>query len=295
MNTELDEEFPIFLGSEIDQGEPTKSLFHVLPVPFEKTVSYGGGTRLGPSSILTASWQLERWDGKSAPCDLGIHTCEAVDCAGDDQQVIDNIAAATAEIIRNGGIPVVLGGEHTVTYGVIKGLKDAGIEDFGIVQIDAHADLRHAYEGNLLSHASVMKRAVDMGIPLYQLGVRAYCEEEMQIRAEHGVLYQDADELVPNNITEIKLPDDFPQKVFFTLDVDGMDPTIFPSTGTPVPGGLGWYQTLQLFESVAKQRDIIGFDVMEFAPIEGFHCYDFAAAVLTYKMMGITARSKQSS
>jgi agmatinase len=107
------------------------------------------------------------------------------------------------------------------------------------------------------------------------------------------VYYQDADELVPNNINSITLPDDFPQKVFFTVDIDGMDPSVFPSTGTPVPGGLSWYQTLNLFESVAKQREIIGFDVMEFAPIEGFHAYDFAASMLTYKLMGITARSRQ--
>lgn len=293
MNTELNEEFPIFLGSEIDQADPKQAMFHVLPVPYEKTVSYGGGTAKGPSTILNASWQLEKWDGKSNPCDLGIHTCAPVDCSVSSQQVIDNIANATAEIVRNGGIPVVLGGEHTVTYGVIKGLKQAGIDDFGIVQIDAHADLRHAYEGDILSHASVMKRAVDMGIPLYQLGIRAFCEEEMQVREEFGVYYQDADELVPNNINSITLPDDFPQKVFFTVDIDGMDPSVFPSTGTPVPGGLSWYQTLNLFESVAKQREIIGFDVMEFAPIEGFHAYDFAASMLTYKLMGITARSRQ--
>ncbi|EMR12038.1 Agmatinase [Methylophaga lonarensis MPL] len=294
MNTDSSEHYPIFLGSEIDQADPQQAMFHVLPVPYEKTVSYGGGTRLGPSAILNASWQLEKWDGKCNPCDLGIHTCAAVDCSVAPEQVIENIANATAEIVRNGGIPVVLGGEHTVTYGVLKGLKDAGMEDFGIVQIDAHADLRQAYEGDILSHASVMKRAVDMGIPLYQLGIRAFCEEEMQIREQFGVYYQDADALVPNNITSITLPDDFPENVFFTVDIDGMDPSVFPSTGTPVPGGLGWYQTLQLFESVAKQRRIIGFDVMEFAPIEGFHAYDFAASLLTYKLMGITARSLES-
>ena len=291
MNTELNEQFPIFLGSEIDQGDPKQAMFHVLPVPYEKTVSYGGGTNLGPSSILNASWQLEKWDGKSSPCDLGIHTCAPIDCSVAPEKVMENIAHATTEIVNNGGIPVVLGGEHSVTYGVLLGLKAAGIEDFGIVQIDAHCDLRHAYEGDILSHASVMKRAVDMGIPLYQLGIRAYCEEEMQVREQFGVYYQDGDELVPNNINSITLPDDFPEKVFFTLDVDGMDPSVFPSTGTPVPGGLSWYQTLNLFESVAKQRQIIGFDVMEFAPIEGFHAYDFAASLLTYKLMGITARS----
>ncbi|MEX0614474.1 MAG: agmatinase, partial [Methylophaga sp.] len=288
MNTELNEQFPIFLGSEIDQADPRQAMFHVLPVPYEKTVSYGGGTNLGPSSILHASWQLEKWDGKSSPCDLGIHTCAPIDCSVAPEQVMQNIAKATEEIVRNGGMPVVLGGEHSVTYGVLMGLKAAGIDDFGIVQIDAHCDLRHAYEGDILSHASVMKRAVDMGIPLYQLGIRAYCEEEMQVREQFGVYYQDGDELVPNNINSITLPDDFPEKVFFTLDIDGMDPSVFPSTGTPVPGGLSWYQTLNLFESVAKQRQIIGFDIMEFAPIEGFHAYDFAASLLTYKLMGIT-------
>jgi agmatinase len=284
--------YPIFLGSEIDQPVPEKAFFHVLPVPYEKSVSYGGGTALGPKAILKASWQLEQWDGKSKPCDQGIYTCPTIDCSAEAEQVIEDIATATQKIVEQGGMPVVFGGEHTVTYGVLKGLKAAGIEDFGIVQIDAHADLREAYEGDLLSHASVMKRAVDMGIPLYQLGIRALCEEEMAYREQFDVHYQDAEELVPNNITSIELPEDFPKKVFFTVDVDGLDPSVFPSTGTPVPGGLGWYQTLSLFESVAQQREIIGFDIMEFAPIKGFHAYDFAAAMLTYKMMGIVQRSR---
>jgi agmatinase len=287
----MNNDYPIFLGSEIDQPDIDAAKFHVLPVPFEKSVSYGGGTNEGPSAILKASWQLEQWDGKSKPCDEGIYTHEVVDCNVSPEQVIENIAIATENIVKKGGMPVVLGGEHTVTYGVIKGLKAAGIDDVGVVQIDAHADLRQAYEGDLLSHASVMKRIVDMGVPLYQLGIRAYCEEEMAYREQFGVHYQDADELVPNRIQSIELPDDFPSKVFFTLDIDGMDPSVFPSTGTPVPGGLDWYQTLNLFESVVKQREIIGFDIMEFAPIKGFHAYDFSASLLTYKMMGIIQRN----
>ena len=283
--------YPHFLGSEIAQGDPASSLFHVIPVPYERTVSYGGGTAKGPSAILDASWQLEAWDGKSTPCELGIYTREAVDCEGEESAVIERIAAATREVVSIGKMPVAIGGEHTVTGGIIKGLLDAGITDFGVVQIDAHADLRDAYEGNPLSHASVMKRIVDLGIPLYQLGVRAYCEEEKEAREKYGVHFQDADQLVPDNITDITLPEDFPKKVFFTLDIDGMDPSVFPSTGTPVPGGLGWYQTLGLFESVARQREIIGFDLMEFAPIPGFHAYEFAAAQLLYKMMGIVQRN----
>lgn len=287
---------PIFLQSEIEQAPMDQAGFSVLPVPLEKTVSYGGGTRLGPAAIIEASEQLETWDGKSNPSSLGIHTCQTLDCTiapGESaEHVIERIANAVTAILKAGSMPVVLGGEHTVTYGVIKGYLNAGITDFGVVQIDAHADLRDAYEGDPLSHASVMKRVVDKGIPLYQLGIRAYCEEEMATRQLKNVYFQDADELVPNNIQSIQLPQDFPKNVFFTLDIDGMDPSVFPSTGTPVPGGLTWYQTLNLFESVAKQRNIIGFDVMEFSPIDGFHAYDFAAALLTYKMMGIVQRNQ---
>ncbi len=286
--------YPVFLGSEIRQPEPEGARFHIIPVPYEESVSYGGGTGLGPAEILKASWQLETWEGKSSPCDQGIYTRAPVDTRGRAESVVRRIADATREVVEQGAMPVVLGGEHTVTIGVIRGLLDAGIRDFGVVQIDAHADLRDAYEGNPYSHASVMKRVVDEGIPLFQLGIRACCPEEVETRRRCGVHYLDADELVPQQISSIELPVDFPQRVFFTVDVDGLDPSVFPSTGTPVPGGLGWYQTLGLFESVARQRQIIGFDLMEHAPIPGFHAYDFAASMLVYKLMGIVQRNDRT-
>jgi agmatinase len=280
-----------FLESELPELAPQNARFHVLPVPYEKTVSYGGGTAKGPAAIIAASSQLERWDGASDPGAEGIYTWPAMDCSGPAAQVIDAIAAAVAKILALGKMPVVLGGEHTVTGGVIRGYLDAGLRDFGVVQIDAHADLREAYEGDPLSHASVMRRVVEAGVPLVQLGNRAYCEEERAARARYKVHAIDADQLVPQGIRSITLPADFPPQVFFTLDVDGMDPSVLPATGTPVPGGLGWYQTLGLFESVARQRPIIGFDILEFAPIPGFHAYDFAAALLAYKLMGIVQRA----
>ena len=242
---------------------------------------------------MAASWQLETWDGKSNPSQLGIYTHPPIDVNAEAEQVIENIALATRSIVEQGHFPIALGGEHTVTYGLIKGLIAAGVDDIGVVQIDAHADLREAYEGNSYSHASVMKRIVDQDIPVFQLGVRALCEEEVATRKLFNIAHLDAEVLVPRNITTIDLPDDFPSNVFFTVDVDGLDPSVFPSTGTPVPGGLGWYQTLSLFESIAKQYNIIGFDIMEFAPIEGFHAYDFSAALLSYKMMGIIERNKR--
>ncbi|MCW8126071.1 agmatinase [Microbulbifer halophilus] len=286
-------DYPIFLGSEIEQPKPEQALFHIIPIPYEETVSYGGGTGRGPAAILEASWQLETYDNFSYPCELGIYTRSPVPVSGRPERVMDNIAAATREVLEMGGMPVGIGGEHSVTWGVIKGYLDAGVEDFGVVQIDAHADLRDRYEGQKHSHASVMRLVVEAGVPLFQLGVRAYCEEEMDARDKYGVHYLDAHQLVPNNVQEFELPEDFPEKVFFTLDVDGLDPSVFPSTGTPVPGGLGWYQTLNLFECVARQRQIIGFDLLEFAPIEGFHAYDFAAAQLLYRLMGIVQRTRR--
>lgn len=283
----------IFLGSEIKQCPIDKSAFSVLPVPFEHTVSYGGGTALGPAAILAASHQLETWDNFSNPSSGGIHTCDTVEVDAAPEQVMENIAHATTAILNAGSMPVVLGGEHSVTFGVIQGYIDAGVTDFGVVQIDAHADLRNEYEGSIYSHASVMKRVVDAGVPLYQLGIRAYCEEEKQTRENHPkIWYEDGDNIAKSGKSAITVPDDFPSKVYFTVDVDGLDPSVFPATGTPVPGGLGWYQTLDLFTSVAKQRQIIGFDIMEFAPIQGFHAYEFAAAMLTYKLMGIVERHR---
>ncbi|MEO0854489.1 MAG: agmatinase, partial [Cyanobacteria bacterium J06648_11] len=277
--------YPIFLGSEFVHPTPDNAWFHVLPVPYEASVSYGAGTAKGPAAILGASWQLETWDGKSTPCDRGIYTHTPVDVTGHADEVCDRIAAATKEIVKSGHFPIAIGGEHTVTYGVIKGYLEAGIRDLGVVQIDAHADLRDAYEDNPYSHASVMKRIVDLDIPLFQLGIRALSLEEVELRKVHDVRFLDAERIVPNNVQSFELPDDFPKHVFFTLDTDGMDPSIFPSTGTPVPGGLSWYQTLALFECVAQQRKIIGFDVMEFAPIAGFHAYEFAMSQLMYLYM----------
>jgi agmatinase len=281
---------PRFLGTELPPLAPEAARFHVVPVPYEKTVSYGGGTAKGPGAILAASGQLERWDGASDPAAEGIYTWPAIDCRGKPGKVIASIAARVADILRLGKMPVVLGGEHTVTWGVIQGYLQAGVRGFGVVQIDAHADLRDRYEGDPLSHASVMRRIVEAGIPLFQLGNRAYCEEERDARARYGVRFIDAERLVRERLDAIALPEDFPAQVFFTLDVDGIDPSVLPATGTPVPGGLGWYQTLGLFESVARQRRIIGFDLLEFSPIRGFHAYDFAAAMLVYKLMGIVQR-----
>lgn len=291
----MSDSLPDFLASEISDQTPEAALFHVIPVPFEKSVSYGGGTANGPQAILKASQQLETYDGFSCPCDEGIYTTDPVDCQGDAEMVIASIKEVVSQVYQYGDkIPFLLGGEHTVTNGAIQALHETGV-DFGIVQFDAHADLRNSYEGSPWSHACVMKRAVDLGIPVFQLGARALSLEEVEVRNDHPEQIFDLDgyELGTAGIGDgALLPDSFPEKIYVTIDVDGLDPSIMPATGTPVPGGIGWYQMQALLRKVATERKIIGADIVELAPIEGLHAADFTAARLVYDLMGIIQRNR---
>ncbi len=277
-----------FLASELAPCEPDSALFHILPVPMEASVSYGGGTKNGPDAILEASDQLELWDGESVPANLGIYTWPAVDCSGEAERVLKRVEKAVTHIQTYGGIPVLLGGEHTVTYGALASLA-AKHGRFGVVQFDAHADLRDSYEGTPWSHACVMRRAVsDLGLPLVQFGVRALCLDEVAARERHDVHFLDAAAFADNPV--FSFPADFPEQIYLTFDVDGLDPSIMPATGTPVPGGLGWYAALKLAEMALRGRKVLGMDVVELAPIPGLHMADFAAARLTYALMGLVQR-----
>jgi agmatinase len=199
-----------------------------------------------------------------------------------------DLAARTESIVRAGRIPVTLGGEHSLTYGAVVGVQRALGRPVGIVQIDAHADLRLAYQGHRHSHASVMQLLVEEeGTKLAQYGVRALSAEEAARRAANGVVFIDAEALVMGNVTEVTLPDDFPTDIYISFDVDGLDAAIMPATGTPVPGGLGYYQALALVRSALKGRRCVGMDVVELAPIDGAEVWDFTAAQLTYALMGI--------
>lgn len=287
----------IFLASEMAQPPCQDALFHIVPVPYEKTVSYGGGTKNGPSAIISASNQLETWDGFSEPCMQGIYTHQAIDCDAHAEEVMARIRQQNRQIAQMGGIPFVLGGEHTVSYGAVMGVVDAyPNEAIGIVHFDAHADLRDEYEGSPWSHASVIKRLVDENLPIFQLGIRAISKEEQILRNKNGqqIQYLDAQTLCRPTIQhQFRLPENFPDKIYLTVDIDGLDGTVMPATGTPVPGGLGYWQLLDLFACACQEREVLGMDLVEFAPIEGFHVYDYTAAELAYKMMGIVERARQ--
>lgn len=280
-----------FLASEYEPAPPEKAAFHVIPVPLERSVSYGGGTARGPAAILAASQQLEALESGMAPGEGGIYTAPPVDCAGSPEQVLARVQKAVAAALAQGAVPVLLGGEHTVTLGALMALADharrTGLP-FGVVQFDAHADLRHSYGGDTWSHASVMRRAAeDLELPLVQFAVREISREEIEVREKLGVTHYDAWFLSRVGLPEQPLPEDFPRRIYISFDVDGLDPSLMPATGTPSPGGLTWKECQFILEKCAAGHEIIGLDVVELAPIVGLHHADYTAARLAHFMMGL--------
>lgn len=275
-----------FLSSEFPQSSAEDARFHIIPVPMEQTVSYGGGTSKGPEEILEASYQLEAFDGVSYPGEQGIHTTPAVDCSGNALQCLNNIKQACLPVFSSGKIPILLGGEHSLTLAPVQALHSIR-QDFGVVQIDAHADLRDTYEGSPHNHACVMRRIHELGVPIFQIGVRNLCKEEIDYRAEHGIAYIDAREIYENGIPTNILPDDFPKNIYLTFDIDGLDASLMPATGTPEPGGLLWWQALEACENATKGKIILGVDVVELAPQPQLHSASYTAAKLTYALIGM--------
>jgi agmatinase len=258
----------------------------------EQSVSYGGGTGCGPAAILAASQQLEVWDGLSEPLNAGIATEPIVDCSGEIGAILARIEAAVLAAVDRRAIPVILGGEHTVSLAPIRVLARSCPEPIGIIQIDAHADLRASFEGSPFSHACVMRRVLEeCGCALMQFGVRALCLEEVRYRQERLVQHLDGRAIHGLDLKSFSLPGGFPRNIYLTIDVDGLDPSVIPATGTPVPGGPGWNDTLIFIERALAGRNLLGFDLVELAPRDGDHGSDFAAAQLVYAVMGMVARN----
>jgi len=272
-----------FLGSELREGENNKdsARFHVIPCPLEKTVSYGSGTALGPQALIEASWELER----SSVCEQGIFTQDSIDCSLSHKECLGQLYQRTKSLVIQNKVPITLGGEHSLSWAAVQGVGDALGEKIGILQFDAHADLRNCYLGEVHSHASVMNLLVKEGHSLASFGVRALCGEERISRKDHGVFFIDGEELVRSDIRAVTLPKNFPEHVYLSFDLDGLDPSIMPSVGTPVPGGLGFYQAIDLVESVLEGRKCVGMDIVELAPIQNDLVSPYTAACLLQRFL----------
>ncbi|HEY7532371.1 MAG TPA: agmatinase [Nitrospiraceae bacterium] len=288
-----------FLGLEEPWCHPDHAGVYVLPAPYEHTSSYVRGSDQGPSAIIEASHQVEFYDEmlQREPYREwgGIATATTLNLGGKiDGPAVDAIEAFVRPHVGLGRFLVTLTGEHTGALGAIRAHAHR-YPGLCVVQIDAHGDLRKAYQGNPYSHASVMARVVDDGLPLVQVGIRSISPEEIdRIKSTDKIsTFFAANLLDPSGIYEGRATRWIPDivkacrgPVYLTFDCDGLDASLVPALGTPEPGGLGWYDTLNLVTALAEGPGIVGMDISEIAPIEGFVAPQFCIARLIYRMLG---------
>ncbi len=259
--------------------------FVVLPVPYEKTTSYGKGTINGPEAIIDASRFMELYDEelKANTAESGIATLKPLVVDDAPEVLTEELRKSCAKILRDGKFPVVLGGEHTISLGVLLAVKES-FKDVTVLQFDAHADLRDEYGGSKYSHACVMGR-IREHVPAVQVGIRSYSDDEVEkVERERKNIFIASEmherDCVKDIISRLG------KNVYVTFDVDAFDPSIMPSTGTPEPGGLGWYDVLRILREVSNKRNIVGFDAVELAPNPSVKAPDYMIARLIYRVMG---------
>ena len=280
-----------FLGldEEVSAFESAKSL--ILPVPYESTTSWGGGTQAGPGAILEASRYIELWDPElgTDPSTVGIHTLPALELTrAGAEPAMEELEDAYGRVFdaASGRFPVMLGGEHSVSAPAIRAVAARQDLRLSVLQLDAHADLRGSYEGTPASHASAMRRVLDVA-DVVGVGIRGISQEEVEVaEAQSGVCLIYADEMWEDDAWMDRALEALGDPVYITFDVDFLDPSVMPSTGTPEPGGGDWYRTLRFLRRVFRERRVLACDVVELAPIPGMPAPDFLAAKLVYKLIG---------
>lgn len=285
-----------FLGIEEEFSSYKKSKVVILPIPYEATVSYGGGTAKGPEAIISASHYVEFYDEETKRevyKELGIATLEPLKLSNlNSKEVLGLIYNTCSKLIEENKFIVSLGGEHTISQAIIASIANE-YKNLSVLQIDAHSDLRFEYNGDKLSHACVMARVCEFLSPekIVQVGIRAQCREEAEFIKLNKVNTFYAHEIRMGKYnklgkswqeTVLKKLSDY---VYITFDVDGLDPSIMPSTGTPEPNGLYWDEVIELFKLIGKNKKVVGVDVVELAPIKGLHHPDLTAAKLVSKMI----------
>jgi agmatinase len=285
-----------FLGIEKQYSAFETSKIVVLPAPYEYTVSYGTGTKNGPEAILKASRQVEFFDEETKReiyKEHGIATLSPLVFVNKkDETALQLIYDTVINMIERQKFVVTLGGEHTISSATIAAHAKL-YTNLSVLHFDAHSDLRAEYLGNKYSHASVMARVCEFLDPhqLVQVGIRAQCKEEAEFIRDNGIHTFYAHGIRRGDYTKVlKYWDDFvveklSDNVYITFDIDALDPSIMPATGTPEPNGLFWNEVMRCLRKVARKRHIVGFDVVELAPIKGLHHADVTVAKLVSKML----------
>ena len=280
-----------FLGLDEEASALSSAKSVILPVPYESTTSWGGGTSAGPGALLEASRYVELWDQelKTDPSTVGIHTLPALELTrAGAEAAMEELEGAYGAVFdaASGRFLVMLGGEHSVSAPAIRAVAARQDERLSVLQLDAHADLRGSYEGTPASHASAMRRVLGVA-DVVGVGIRGISQEEMEVaESEPGVTLIYADEMWEDDSWMDRALEALGDSVYITFDVDFLDPSLMPSTGTPEPGGGDWYRTLRFLRRVFRERDVVACDVVELAPTPGMPAPDFLAAKLVYKFIG---------
>ncbi len=264
----------------------------IIPVPLEVTVTYGEGAAQGPLAIISASANMELYDEvlDAVPMDQGIYTHGRVETAGPLEEALESIQAAVGRELDQGRLPVVLGGEHTVTLGALRALKERHGADFTMLVLDAHLDLRDEYLGARLSHATVSRRALDMGLEVRWVGARSCSRKEAAFVKEQGLSPMWAHQIHADPLWIDRALEGLSGPVYISLDVDGLDAGVMPATGTPEPGGLSFGQVSDWLAAVCARHQVLGLDMVELAPLAGQTAWDFTAARLLYRALGLIFR-----
>ena len=276
-----------FLG--IDNKFSIKEKVIIVPFGLEKTVSYGGGTKNGPKEIIKASHQVELYD-EELNCEpykkIGIKTLKPFKIHKNIKKALNKIAKLNEEIINKNMFPLTFGGEHSITPGCIAPFVKK-YKRICLLHFDAHADLRDSYGGEKYSHASAIRRCLDhKNVSVISLGIRNISKNEIPYLKKNSnriKIFWAKDKKKWNLNSLKKLIKN--KIVYLTFDVDGLDSSIMPATGTPEPGGLLWDETLEIIRIAMKNAKVVGADINELAPIKGFNSYNFLVAKLAYKIL----------
>jgi len=285
-----------FLG--IDNKVNIKEKVVVVPFGLERTVSYGGGTNKGPKEIIKASHQVELFDedlNKEPYKNIGIKTLKPFPIKKNILEALKQIENINKILLDEKKFPLILGGEHSLTPGSIRPFVKK-FDKLCLLHFDAHADLRNSYNGNKFSHASAIRRCLDNSkVSLISFGIRNISSSEIPFlkKNKKRIKIYWAKDKSKWNLSEFKKIIKN-KKVYLTFDVDGLDLSIMPATGTPEPGGLLWYETMNIIKIAAQCSHIVGADINELSPIKGFDSYNFLAAKLAYKIISYSFEFKKT-
>jgi agmatinase len=282
-----------FGGPDVQHPDLESARIVVLPLCYEHAPSYGGGSSDGPYHLTTASEQLEQFDEETL-ADWGampIHTLPPMHFNDTPEKCVMEMKAAAMKIMGEDKFLLSLGGDHAISIGPILGASEIW-QDLGVLQVDAHLDLRYEWNGSRFNHACVMRRVLEAGVrPLVQVGIRAFSKEEHEVVVAHGLKPFYAHRIESGKDTWIDdVLEALPEKIYLTVDLDGLDPSEMPGTGTPEPGGLSYRQLVGLIRAVGRHKKVVAADVSELAKIEGSQVSETMAARVAEKIIVYCSR-----